>query len=142
MIIEAGGGEVVVIKPTLGGLQGDVVMTNKFAKLYNEIMQVHIEGKKERGHEIRLIDPWTKEETNGNVTVHVGDVEETHVVRDIEHALSVVEAENASFGRGMDATGMEENTEKAEHVLRMVGRGATKRGQEIATELAKRGGDR
>ena len=66
------------------------------------------------------------------------DVQETHVIKSCENALKILDEENASFTRRMDEAGMSENLAKAEHVIKMVGKGAHREGKELTREIEQR----
>ena len=56
--VGGGEGEEVVVAPRCGGLQGDTIMAEGFACMYNVMMDEYLARKDGRGRVVWGLDPW------------------------------------------------------------------------------------
>ena len=57
MIIQQNPGDVTMIKPGCGGLQGDSAMAQQFSATYDPVLEAWIKIKEEQGYVSKLLTP-------------------------------------------------------------------------------------
>jgi hypothetical protein len=120
MVIQQNSGEVTIIKPGCGGLQGDSAMAQKFSATYDPVLEAWINEKDEEGLCIKATDPVEGDKIDVGTTVLADDVCETNITTDAQHMLEVMlEVEPKSteaFRKHINPVKLTENRDKAEHV--------------------------
>ena len=117
-------GDVLILKPGCGGMQGDVTMPDMFCALYDEIIKEWMEWKKEEGQGIRVKHPVTDEEIDVSVTSFADDVMEMNLTKNAKEMLHTINESGKKLEELLEKKGIGQNRDKTENVMVIKGRNA------------------
>ena len=122
--ISVGDGRDLIIRPRIGGAQGDKVMPPQFRRTYEPLLAKWLAKKAEDLSSTVLgKDPMTGEEVDVSMTSYADDVKEINMVGSAQDALEKIARSTVLLDAEITEAGLKQNAGKAEHVAAFLGHG-------------------
>ena len=118
-----------------GGMQGDSIMPDQFGEGYNDGVETWVEQTRGDGERsLMATEQMTCSSFDTSISVNADDLWRTGVVKTMEEAQAQVEALDESIDAQLHLRDMGQNRGKKDHMVKFVGKGATKEMQRAYRE--------